>query len=291
MKTININYACGRFLALILALLLVLLTQTSAAQTITATEEKTTPTAINTLKVATAVWPNYAEEKNNSGYFLELLKLAFPAPDYQLDITYVPYPRSKQLINNSQVDIAVGMIKGAPIYFSEYATYLGAVYHVALSKQLEHQWQGFDSLKDKRVGIPIGYSALKNLPSEITTSAFKDSRHMLKMLIAGRLDAFIDLPEDIQHMLQQLGVEFAIHPLPIYVPPLYIGFSRNEQGARLKRVFDTSFKQLVRDNQLLDLMKRSGVQRKHYHFHYPCLNPAPGAEVGAPCPPSGMNKP
>jgi len=41
---------------------------------------------------------------------------------------------------------------------------------------------------------------------------------MLKMLITGRLDAFIDVREDIQHMFKQLDAEFATRPLP--VPPL-----------------------------------------------------------------------
>jgi len=161
MKATSINRLTGGILRLAM-----LLPLTLSAATQTPIHETESALSFNTGKVsvATAVWPDYAEKDSKGGYFLELLLLAFPTPQYQFDINYVPYQRSKQLLNNRQVDIAVSMIKGAPTYTSEHSIYLGAVYHVALSKQLEQQWQGVDSLIGKRVGIPRGYNGLKKLP-------------------------------------------------------------------------------------------------------------------------------
>ncbi len=49
------------------------------------------------IMVATDIWEDYTN-KDGSGYYLDILRAAFPEPDFTLIIRYMPYKRALMLM-------------------------------------------------------------------------------------------------------------------------------------------------------------------------------------------------
>ncbi|GAB1098886.1 MAG: hypothetical protein Sw2LagPseu_04230 [Shewanella algae] len=109
------------------------------------------------IQIATASWGGYTET-NGEGYYFELLRRVFPEPEWQLEIQFVPFPRSLYMLEREQVDMVLGLYLGdisKGIYSAKKVE--TEVIDAAVTPELASVWQGMDSLTHRRVQALIAY--------------------------------------------------------------------------------------------------------------------------------------
>lgn len=58
--------------------------------------------------VATDEWSSYTN-KDGTGYYFDVLRAIFPAPEYELDIKIVPYARSLSMVKDGSAQVVLGI--------------------------------------------------------------------------------------------------------------------------------------------------------------------------------------
>lgn len=64
--------------------------------------------AASKVTVVTDEWANFTNA-DGTGYYLELLERIYPAPEYELDISFMPYARSLIMVKNNKADVVLGI--------------------------------------------------------------------------------------------------------------------------------------------------------------------------------------
>ena len=65
--------------------------------------------AAQPIIVVSDTWENFVSE-DGSGYYLDLLRMAFPSPQYELKLSILPYSRTLYTIKQQKADIG-SMVK------------------------------------------------------------------------------------------------------------------------------------------------------------------------------------
>ncbi|MDN3578475.1 transporter substrate-binding domain-containing protein [Chitinimonas viridis] len=223
-----------------------------------------TAQAAETLHIATAEYLGYAEPSGN-GYYLDLLRKIYPAPDYQLKISFVPYERARVMLESGSADIlpSTSHSQRNKMPLSAQMTDMDVV-DAAVQASRFPAWQGKASLAGMRVGAQIGYAFTEYAPDIRMDYQEKTSLSaMLEMLAANRLDVVLDYEAEMKPLLakQSRQVGIVIKPA-VLTKPLYFGFVDKPRGKQLKARFDAE----------LTKLKQSG-ELKRLFMAYPSNNP------------------
>lgn len=116
------------------------------------------------IRVVTAAWMGYANAQGE-GYYFEILRQAFPSPEWQLKVTVVPFARSIQLLQHDKADIVLGVYQGdlRKGLYSAAAVEMDTV-DVALTPAMARDWQGLESLHLRKVQAYIAYGFDRLIP-------------------------------------------------------------------------------------------------------------------------------
>lgn len=131
------------------------------------------------IQIATASWGGYTET-NGEGYYFEMLRRVFPEPEWQLEIQFVPFPRSLYMLEREQVDMVLGLYLGdisKGIYSAKKVE--TEVIDAAVTPEQASVWQGMDSLTHRRVQALIAYRffTLTQVPMH-----YQENSSLLEML-------------------------------------------------------------------------------------------------------------
>ena len=209
--------------------------------------------------VATDTWENYTNE-DGTGYYLDVLRAVFPAPEYKLKIKRFPYKRALHNVEHDKADITLGVCQGdMPDKFLAMKYIDIDSVDLLVNKEISDNWQGLKSLKDKKVVAKIGYGfdAFFEVPINYTEKAHLLG--MMKMLGAGRVDAVLDYKEGLEGNWEKskLGKNKYSIVEGVISSKTYFAFATKSQD--LKNHFLKVFPSLVKSGKILEIGKKYNI--------------------------------
>jgi polar amino acid transport system substrate-binding protein len=213
-----------------------------------------TPIAGNTpgeIIMASEEWAN-ATNRDGTGLYWDILRAIYEPLGIKTKFIIQPYDRSVKSVKKKRVDAAVGiypdLIQGT--LFSQYPIVKDYVL-VLFKKGRLNQWNGQESLQNKKVAWIQGYSYDEYLEVPVLKKEFGDRDNIMRLLDRDQLDFFMDTRNDIESVLNK-GVSDVSHYAVEKVLELdrFLVFANSTRGKKLKKIFDHRFPHLVESGEI-----------------------------------------
>ncbi|ARU58962.1 ABC transporter, periplasmic domain [Oleiphilus messinensis] len=230
-----------------------------------------------TLRVAGDVYCPYSGclDKIRKGFMVDLVDAVY-GTDYRIEYAFLPWSRAVRQTQEGQFNAILGIVKiTAPDLL--YPKLPATVYRGCFFTKRHHPWtyQGIASLRSIKLLLvqDFGYGGNhpefadyiahnKNDKQRILWIAGQDNLNVrLRMLVAGRVDAFAEDYNIVRYHLLQTGrlAEFKSAGCNERVPG-YIGFNRNIPDAQQHaNQWDTEITKLRASGKLARLLEPYGV--------------------------------
>jgi len=187
--------------------------------------------------------------KDGKGYYLDILNKAFPAPDYTIQLSILPYSRALHQVQRDEADIVLG------IWANEHPTTQLSHYPVEIdlldaAMRIDHpKINGPKSFNQLRILSRVGYEVDQLLDQPGLYTEHIDLEKMLKMVASNRADALIDFKSAMQPALDNLIQQNELaSPLTLVENALteyvFFGFCSLPKCKKLKATFDQAYLKL-----------------------------------------------
>ncbi|QYJ78760.1 transporter substrate-binding domain-containing protein [Shewanella acanthi] len=210
------------------------------------------------INLVTATWEGYANP-DETGYYFEILKRVFPAPDWQLEVQFMPFARTLYLVEHDRVDMMLSVYKDDVKHslLSQYPVELDII-DAAVTPGIAEKWIGIESLSYKKVRAMLAYRFNTLTPAPMYYEESSDMLTMLNTLNAGHIDAVLDYRADLMGLIPQLKKPKSFVILPdVLKAEAYFAFANTEKGRLLKQQFDNEHKKLIDSGEQARLFKET----------------------------------
>ena len=211
---------------------------------------------VTSITFASEEWEGVTNA-DGSGLCWELFGMVYEPVGIKMEFEIIPYARSTKMVQEKQVDAAVG------VYFEEFDQalfskfyYLQDIVLVIFPKGRVENWRGEADLKGN-IGWIRGYAFDEYLQGNVKFYEVDNRNSGLKMLEAGRLDFFLDTEVELLGALDEGVIDKDQYQVEtILTLNVHLAFSDNERGKELMDIFDTRMGELVKSGELKALYER-----------------------------------
>jgi len=203
------------------------------------------------IVLASEEWLN-ATNRDGTGLYWDIFRAVYEPVGIRTKFVIQSYNGSVKLVEKSRVDAAVGIysdrVRGG--LTSQYPFVKD--YILALFKKNElNQWNGQESLQNKKVAWIKGYAFEKYLETPVIKKEFYSRDYILYQLDNDRVDFFLDTRNDIESVLNKGIVEVSHYTVETVLElDRYLVFADSRRGRKLKQIFDSRFPQLVKTGEI-----------------------------------------
>jgi polar amino acid transport system substrate-binding protein len=114
-----------------------------------------------------------------------------------------------------------------------------------------NQWNGPESLQNKKVAWIKGYSYDQYLETPVIKKEFYYRDNILRRLDNDQVDFFLDTRNDMESVLSKGIVEVTQYTVETVLElDRYLVFADNRKGKKLKKIFDNRFPHLVESGEI-----------------------------------------
>jgi len=228
-------------------------------------------TMAETINLAGEFFPPQTNQ-DGTGQQFEVVRAIFEPLGYTIKVNVYPYRRVMYLLENSKVDMAVGLAKveNTELLFSEQphdSDNLVAIY----PKNSKVVWQGGHSLLGKRLlftaGVREGFLSDLYLSSNIDLSTNPISEvstrvHALNKLLLQRDDFLIDCEcslflEDVKSYRSQFTAK------KIGLTKIYAAFPQTKKSLKLKEIWQREFPKFIKTQAAREIYQKWGLMREY----------------------------
>ncbi len=207
--------------------------------------------------LASEEWAN-ATNRDGTGLYWDIFRAVYEPVGIKTKFIIRSYKGSVSLVKKNQVDAAVGIypeeIKGA--LFSKYPFVKDYVL-VLFKKNKLSQWNGQETLKNKKIGWIKGYSYDDYLEVPVIKKEFNRRESILRRLDNDQLDFFMDTRNDVESVLNKGIIDVTRYTVETVLElERYLVFANNKKGQELKKIFDHRFPQLVKSGEIEKLFAK-----------------------------------
>lgn len=198
------------------------------------------------INLATSSWEGFANQ-DETGYYFDILKRVFPAPEWQVEVQFMPFARTLYLIESGRVDMILSVYKGdvKSSLLSENAVELDSI-DAAVTPQIAATWVGIESLSHKRVQAMLAYRYNMLTPIPMFYEESSDMLSILNSLNAGRIDAVLDYKKNMMAFVPKLRAPQAFSIIQgVLSAETFFAFANTEKGQILKHHFDIEYKKII----------------------------------------------
>ena len=217
-----------------------------------------------TIRWVTESWQNYTN-KDGSGLYNDIVKAVFA--EHELEIINMPWKRSLLEVKNGTADMT-----GATSFVDGYVIPRHAILATPISILFDKMKMSYTDLHSLKNYVAVWASPyedellLKSKNAFIEGFSVLDRKTAYKLLVSGRADYFVDAKALHQAWLQSLEqnskatLKAADYQLAdIHHLNLFMIFSDNARGQRLKNIFHKGMASLIEKDQLRPIYEK-------YHF-------------------------
>lgn len=207
------------------------------------------------IRWVTESWENYTNE-DGSGLYVDIIRAAFA--DHQLEIINMPWKRALLEVKNGTADMT-----GATSFIDGYITSRFPILSPPISILFDKKRMNYTDLPSLKNYIAVwGRPYEDELISEYNKTFIKgfsvqERETAYKLLVSGRADYFLDSKGLhqvwLKHLEVQSGGELQASDFQledIGKSDLFMIFSDNARGQRLKVIFDSGMAKMIQEGQL-----------------------------------------
>lgn len=214
---------------------------------------------LHPLLIVSEEWVDYTNA-DGTGLAWDLMRKVFESAGYKVSTRQEPYTRAVGLVQRGEADIWVGSYKDeADSLYPRWNFDVDHVYALGLSSRVSPD---VNLLGQYTLAWVRGYEYQRYLPNIKHYTEVQRRSSILSMLDAGRADYYIDALNEIQALLRRSPRQSSYKVTHVAELPLYIGFTDNPKGRRLRELFDQRMDELVPSGQLREIFAR-------WHQPYP----------------------
>ncbi|CAB1056831.1 hypothetical protein D1BOALGB6SA_1570 [Olavius sp. associated proteobacterium Delta 1] len=207
--------------------------------------------------MASEEWTN-ATNRDGTGLYWDIFRAVFEPVGIKTKFIIQSYNGSVKLVKKNRVDAAVGIypdpIQGA--LFSQYPFVKDYVLGLFKKNRL-NQWNGQESLQNKKVAWIKGYSFDEYLEIPVLKREFPNRDIILRRLDNDQVDFFLDTRNDMESVLNKGIIEVSQYTVETVLElDRYLIFSDNQKGKKLKNIFDSRFPLLVKSGEIERLLAK-----------------------------------
>ncbi|WDE07064.1 transporter substrate-binding domain-containing protein [Thalassomonas viridans] len=215
-------------------------------------------------------WPPYVDTSHpRGGLCIEVVKAAFKAQGYAIEVIYMPWPRAFHGVKYGQYDILPNawFTQERGKFFNYSLPYMTSQLKFIARKGEHFEFENISSLDNKTVGTISGssYGVEFDQATNFRKSEVTNMLQNIKMLIAKRIDLVLEedltlitkLRQDAPDLLEKIEViEPSFRKLP-----LHIAISRNHIRSReITTAFNLGLAKIKTDGTLALIKKSYGVK-------------------------------
>ena len=203
------------------------------------------------IVLASEEWAN-ATNKDGTGLYWDIFRAVYEPVGIKTKFIIRSYKGSVSLVKKNQADAMVGIhpekIPGA---LSSRYPFVKDYVLVLFKKNNLYQWNGQETLKNKKVGWIKGSSFDEYLEVPVIKRELAKRENILRRLDKNQIDFFMDTRNDVESVLNK-GIIDVTHYTVETVLELerYLVFADNGKGKELKKIFDDRFPRLVESGEL-----------------------------------------
>ena len=207
--------------------------------------------------MASEEWTN-ATNRDGTGLYWDILRAVYEPVGIKTRFIIQTYDGSVKLVKKNRVDAAVGIypefIKGT--LFSQYPIVKDYVL-VLFKKDRLSQWNGQESLQNKKVAWIQGYSYDDYLEVPVAKREFSNRSIILRRLDSNQLDFFMDTRNDMESVLNKGILDVSQYAVEtVLALDRYLVFADSRKGKKLKKIFDQRFPSLVKSGEIERLITK-----------------------------------
>ena len=207
--------------------------------------------------LASEEWAN-ATNGDGTGLYWDIFRAVYEPVGIKTKFIIRSYKGSVSLVKKKKIDAAVGIypeeIKGA--LFSKYPFVKDYVL-VLFKKNKLNQWNGQETLRNKKVGWIKGYSYDDYLEVPVIKKEFNRRESILRRLDKDQLDFFMDTRNDVESVLNKGIIDVTRYTVETVLElERYLVFANNKKGQELKKIFDYRFPNLVKSGEIEKLFAK-----------------------------------
>ena len=203
------------------------------------------------IVLASEEWAN-ATNKDGTGLYWDIFRAVYEPVGIKTKFIIRSYKGSVSLVKKNQADAMVGIhpekIQGA---LSSRYPFVKDYVLVLFKKNNLYQWNGQETLKNKKVGWINGSSFDEYLEVPVIKRELAKRENILRRLDKNQIDFFMDTRNNVESVLNK-GIIDVTHYTVETVLELerYLVFADNRKGKELKKIFDDRFPRLVESGEL-----------------------------------------
>ena len=209
------------------------------------------------IVLASQEWAN-ATNKDGTGLYWDIFRAVYEPVGIKTKFIIRSYKGSVSLVRKNQADAAVGIhpekIQGA---LSSRYPFVKDYVLVLFKKTKLYQWNGQETLKDKKVGWIKGYSFDEYLEVPVIKREFAKRENILRRLDKDQIDFYMDTRNDVESVLNKGIIDVTRYTVETVLElERYLLFANNKKGKELKKIFDDRFPDLVKSGEIEKLLAK-----------------------------------
>ena len=215
----------------------------------------------NEVRWAITEWEDLTNA-DGTGLFNELTDAAFSVSGVKVTRIYVPWRRALLAVEQGDADFTGGLEKTDKFLESRHP--INRILEtVFFHEDTISNWSGLESLADKRGVWALGY--LDEFPPAIRHQLHGEDvprESALNMVLKGRADYYFDNRLQMRQTIEkakasrQPGTFDNYRMEPLMEFPLYMVFTPNPRGERIKAIFDKGVEALYQSGKLQEIYRK-----------------------------------
>ena len=199
-----------------------------------------------------------ATNRDGTGLYWDIFRAVYEPVGIKTKFIIRSYRGSVSLVKKRKADAAVGIhpekIQGA---LSSTYPFVKDYVLVLFKKKLLDQWDGQETLKNKKVGWIKGYAYDEYLDVPVIKKEYDSRESILRQLDNDHIDFFMDRRNDVESVLNKGIIDVSRYTVETVLElERYLVFADNKKGQELKKIFDYRFPYLVESGELDRLLAK-----------------------------------
>lgn len=192
---------------------------------------------------------------DGTGLYHELIGEIFTSEGYKLEVSYFPWQRVLQNLNDKKIDMTGGLPERDQYYQSNQPVLSQRIVLVIAKDKVDSF--DIDKIQNYRGSWRKGYKqdiVHHVLTPPVIGTYVNQAKHALSFIEADKVDYYVDIEDVINRELKPDDDKFKV--LQIGYFNLYWSFTQSEKGLELKHHFDQKWSQLMKNGFISTLYKR-----------------------------------
>ena len=206
---------------------------------------------ITEIVIASEEWED-ATNKDGTGLYWDIFRAVYEPENIQVKTEIRSYAGSVEMVKQQKADAMVGAYKDEvdDALFPQYH-FDADVVQAVFKKGKVAEFKGQESLSGKKVAWIKGYGYDEYLDVPVSKNEFDRRADIIRVLGRDRVDFFLEAKAEIVDCIEKGLIDPASYEIVTVLKlNLYLAFTNNARGQRLKEIFDTRFPQLVASGEI-----------------------------------------